>query len=376
MVSKMILLRHCIKTYIKVLIACWTTFGFSKAFVLWLMVVPLYYAFTYITLLLDNLFFPGYRQVEIKNPIFIVAYARSGTTFLHRLLTQTDEYTTFETWEIFFPSLTARKIVAPFITYLKQRKHDTLSPPSSGHEIKLSSKEEEEFLFMHWFDTPLLALVSPLAFSDEGYPELCFNDNQLHQESSVRLFQGCLKRQVYYSKQPQVIAKPKNSVMRIKTLLKVFPDAKIIYINRSPVETISSSLSLHRRIFDKNWSLEKIPPQKLQRHYQRSYEYCLEFHKYIQTILDSGDLSPENILEIRYQDLVANLESVLQKVETFTHLQPSPQLREIWSQAYKQSNAYTPPHTNEPLETFGFSEAQVTATFSYLLKNHGDNPEL
>ncbi len=358
------LLKHCIKIYLKVLKACWVAFDFSKAFLFWLVFIPPYYAFTHITLLLDNLFFPEYRQVQIKQPIFILAYARSGTTFLHHLLTQSDEYATFKAWEIAFPALTARKLFAPLIAYFKHREQKTSSPTSYGHELfKLDTKEEEEFLFIHWFDTPVLALLTPLVFGNEDYSELCFNDEQLHQKLSVLLFRDCLKRQIYASSSSQIIAKPKNSLMRIKSLLGVFPDAKIIYIQRSPLETIPSALSLHKQLFKKLWGLENISSQRLQKHYQQSFDYCLAYHKYMQALIDSDAISPENLLRIRYQDLRTNLESVLQQIVDFTQLQPSPKLRETWRQACQSNKDYTPAHINESLESFGFSNAQISDAF-------------
>jgi len=35
---------------------------------------------------LDDVFFPGYRSIEVKEPVFLVGIARSGRTFLLRLM--------------------------------------------------------------------------------------------------------------------------------------------------------------------------------------------------------------------------------------------------------------------------------------------------
>lgn len=59
---------------------------------------------------LDDIFFSGYRNVEVKEPLFIVGVPRSGTTFLHRVLANdTEQFTTFTLWELLFaPSVTER----------------------------------------------------------------------------------------------------------------------------------------------------------------------------------------------------------------------------------------------------------------------------
>ena len=60
---------------------------------------------------LDDIFFPGYRTIEVKEPVFLVGIARSGTTFLHRLLAEdTEHFTTFMYWELILtPSIIERK---------------------------------------------------------------------------------------------------------------------------------------------------------------------------------------------------------------------------------------------------------------------------
>ena len=43
--------------------------------------------------LLDEIFFSGYKDIEVKKPLFIVGVPRSGTTFLHRMLSKDEQFT-------------------------------------------------------------------------------------------------------------------------------------------------------------------------------------------------------------------------------------------------------------------------------------------
>src|SRR5688572_26821538 len=45
--------------------------------------------------LLDEIFYRGYKKVQIKQPVFIIANPRSGTTYLHRLVALDDERFTY-----------------------------------------------------------------------------------------------------------------------------------------------------------------------------------------------------------------------------------------------------------------------------------------
>ena len=62
---------------------------------------------------LDGILFPGFRKTEVKAPLFIVGYPRSGTTFLHRLLGKDEEHVShMKTWELFLaPSIIQKKIL-------------------------------------------------------------------------------------------------------------------------------------------------------------------------------------------------------------------------------------------------------------------------
>ena len=55
---------------------------------------------------LDPLLFPGLRDVEVRDPVFIVGHARSGTTLMHRLLAMDSErFSFFRFYEMFLPAL-------------------------------------------------------------------------------------------------------------------------------------------------------------------------------------------------------------------------------------------------------------------------------
>jgi len=65
-------------------------------------IFPVLQVLNFIILMLDNVFFPGYRKVQIKNPVFIIGNARSGTTYIHRLMSLDKNFSSFKAWEIMF----------------------------------------------------------------------------------------------------------------------------------------------------------------------------------------------------------------------------------------------------------------------------------
>ena len=129
------------------------------------------------TLALDDIFHRAYRDVRVDRPCFIIGAPRSGTTFFHRLLTQTDEFPHWQTWELLLPSLTARKLLRPIVPKVvsflgRGFKDDSTLFDGNGHETTITSIEEEEVLFLLRLDTQFVNLFTPVAFDAEDLPEI------------------------------------------------------------------------------------------------------------------------------------------------------------------------------------------------------------
>jgi hypothetical protein len=77
-----------------------------------LLVVPAIASFHALCFFLDWVLFPGLRRQEVRSPVFVVGHARSGTTLLHRLMSEDRErFSAFLYWELYFPSLLQKKLI-------------------------------------------------------------------------------------------------------------------------------------------------------------------------------------------------------------------------------------------------------------------------
>ncbi|MCK4800700.1 MAG: sulfotransferase, partial [Anaerolineales bacterium] len=114
-------------------------------------------------LLLDELFYPAYHDVKIKQPVFIIGNPRSGTTFLHRLLAKdTASFISMRTWEIFgAPSILMRRVFrrvaklgrtlgAPVTRRIKGMQR-LWKENDAIHRLAIYEPEEDEFLLIHIF---------------------------------------------------------------------------------------------------------------------------------------------------------------------------------------------------------------------------------
>ena len=368
-----------LQVYYCILISAWKTFGLGLIFGRWLLFLPLFLLFTHFTLFLDKIFFPQYQKIQVKNPVFIIGNPRSGTSFLHNLLTQTDDFVSFKTWQIFFPALTARVLVKPIINYLIRHNLTEIMPEESGHGLYLDRVEHDEFLFIHKLDTQFLLLLSPLGLDDRDYPELRLYDQQpdSRRYSSVKFFQECLKRQIYYTKKEQVIAHIHFSTCRIKTLLETFPDAKFIYLIRSPQETIPSHLTLEYNTFKNQKRLNNIPENQLKRYFERRYRYDIELYRYFYELQQKAEIPPENIMVLSYDLLCSDLAKSFAQIEDFTGIKPSNELRQALKKQAEKQKQYQRKHKIIDLQQFGLSKEQIAQDFDFVFEeyNFAQNPQ-
>ena len=368
-----------LQIYYRILISAWKTFGIGLIFWRWLLLLPLFLLFTHFTLFLDKIFFPQYQKIKVKNPVFIIGNPRSGTSFLHYLLTQTEDFVALKTWQIFFPALTARVLVKPIINYLIRHNLTQIMAEESGHGVYLDRVEHDEFLFIHKLDTRFLLPLSPLGFDDREYPKLRLYDRQpdSRRQSSVKFFQECLKRQMYYTKKERVIAHLHFSTCRIKTLLETFPDAKFIYLLRSPYETIPSHLTLAYNTFRNQKRLKNIPEAKLKRYFERRYRYDLELYHYFYELQKKAEIPQENIMVLPYNLLCSDLEKSFTQIEQFTGIKPSDKLRQAVKKQAEKQKQYQRKHKIISLQQFGLSKEQIAQDFDFVFEeyNFAQNPQ-
>ncbi|HKZ41951.1 MAG TPA: sulfotransferase [Candidatus Hodarchaeales archaeon] len=401
-----LLVFHYLRMYLKILRSTLKTFGVGLWFFYYFFKIPAILIYIHLSMFLDNIFFPRYRRVKIEKPVFIVGHPRSATTFLHKILTQTEEYATFKHWELNNPSLTVRKLLRHStklqmlfslafdlrfshyrliraIRNARKKKADEargkeISRAVETHKEELEAiAQEEEFLFQLILDSQFLSIVTPLGFVKEGYRELCFNDDQPHQEKSVRFLENCFKRQIYYTGNKQVVAKMNFSLFRIKTLLKRFPDAKFIYMVRSPVETIQSHFSLHRELLDRFFGLNNIGEERLKQYFEHRYRNNLLFYRHYENLINNNEIPSDKIMEITYPSIRNDLAGVLQQFRDFTGIRFSPELEQKLKDQAGNQSSYKRPHENLRLETFNLTEEKIRSDFDFVYKRHElDSPQL
>ncbi|NIO20539.1 MAG: hypothetical protein GTN76_07315 [Candidatus Aenigmarchaeota archaeon] len=169
----------------------------------------------------------------------------------------------------------------------------------------------------------------------------------------------------------QVITKMNYSGLRIQSILETFPDAKIIYMVRSPYETIPSHLSLHRNIFDYLYGLENIPADRLQRYLGRRYDYNVRFYQYVENLIQKGLFNSSQFMTLSYDLLRNDPEEAINAILEFIKLELSEELHKRIQEQIQSQRSYRRKHRNLELEDFGLSKERVAKELSFVFDRYG-----
>jgi len=220
---------------------------------LYLMFVPVFLVH-WLGFFLDELFFRGYRKIEIRQPVFVLGVPRSGTTFLHRTLAADEQlFTTVSTWEAFLaPSITQRMfwhalaridrlIGRPFgrlLGYLEKRLFKGLE---GIHDVSLQAAEEDYLLLL-----PMMScFILFLPFAESSYiwnlSRLDWDMPEKDRQRIMNFYKACLQKHLYFhGRHKRFLSKNAAFASWIMSLREHFPDAHFVICLREPEKAVPS----------------------------------------------------------------------------------------------------------------------------------------
>ena len=325
---------------------------------------------------LDEIFFPTYREIEIRQPVFIIGNPRSGTTFLQRLLARDEKnFLSMRTWEIFgAPSILMRKSIRLAVRAARSvgirisrniRKLESLWEENDPiHRLKLRAPEEDEYLFIHIFST--MKIWSFAAMEKEADPYI-FYDERIpagEKERVMDFYERCLQRHYYYhrGRKKHYLSKNPNFSPAVKTLLDRFPDAKFIYLIRNPLMAVPSHISLKER----EWQLLGSPLEKyacrdfILRSSAYWYDYPLQ-------VLDQ--LPEDQQIVVRFDDLVTNTKAAVQEIYQRLGLELSSEFLDLLELETQLARNHQSQH-HYSLEEMGMDPRELEDRFSDIIAEY------
>jgi omega-hydroxy-beta-dihydromenaquinone-9 sulfotransferase len=328
------------------------------------------------TLGLDHVFFPRHRRQPIDRPIFIIGNPRSGTTFLHRLMLGAGDMAAFELWEMLFPAITARKLLGRIVPRL-----DRLSPAryhaSDVHDTSLRGIETDDVAwFFRTLDGPF-AWAYFLAWQDNWGSELSRREfgiddvSPREEERFFKYYESCWRRNLALKRADRVLAKTSMLTFRLDAVLRRYPDCRLVYVVRDPVEVIPSGMSLLASVLENAydvWNRTSDEDQKrwVENLYQASCDMLTSFHD-----AQTAGLIPErNLCVVRYEDLIGDLEPTIDRILKFVEIEPTAAFREEVREQAERQRAYKSRHEHSP-QQFGLAPERIRKDLGFVYEAYG-----
>jgi len=243
-------------------------------------------------------------------PLFIVGHWRSGTTLLHELLVRDAQHTFPNTYECFGPNhfLLTEKLFTTLLAFLLPARR-----PMDNMAAGWSRPQEDEFALAN------LGAPSPylfMAFPNRGpvFPEyLDLNElDESQRRDWEKTFMWFLKRITMRSNRRIVLKSPTHTA-RIRTLLRMFPDARFVHIIRDPYTLFPSTVRMWRSLCQVQ-GLQIAREEWLEDYVLDGFVRLYERYEEDKSLIESNRL-----FEIRYEDLVS--EPIDQLRALYDHLE-------------------------------------------------------
>jgi len=239
------------------------------------------------------------NNTPIQNPpVFIIGHWRTGTTYLHELMSQDPQFCYVSLWETLLPdSFLIFEQMKPFLArFLPSTR------PMDEIRVEMDGPYEDE---------AALAVLLPWSF----FHCLHFPRNAEEQYQKAVHFQGLTPEEVDQWKNAyltfiktvtlanhgkRLLSKNPPNTARLTALLDLFPQARFIHIYRNPYKVYLSTKKMRHNVL-KQLALQDTREEDLEGHVINNYRRLMD--RYFK---DKEQIPKEQLIELRYEDLIAD----------------------------------------------------------------------
>lgn len=322
--------------------------------------------------MLDHLLFPAFKRQPVRQPVFIVAPPRSGTTFTQKMLAlDKDRFVHNALYQTIFPAVIFQRFFDAIVwldrhtgrcgeRLIGWAEKKWFGGWDDMHKMRFDEPEEDDGFFVYTFVTEAIFL---LFLHVEELWEAGFQDALPAEKRRklMRYYRSCLQRRLYCSGRGKtILTKATQSSGAVESLLEEFPDARFITIIRHPYQSVASHVSVFMPVWQAHSpELPKDSPV--------SKAYGLLAVRWFQHLFQfRNKVDPKQYYCIDYRDLTRDPLETLTKLYAHFGWTMSDayrgQLVEITSRQrkYKSKHEYT-------LEEFGLSKEWIQAELGPVL---------
>ncbi|CAD5112455.1 unnamed protein product [Dimorphilus gyrociliatus] len=284
-----------------------------------------------------------FSQISIVKPVFILTLPRTGSTFLHCLLSEDKRWKVPGKWELGKPY--------PY----------PLDPPSKENEETLASFKESNFLLSQFYGPQNIGIAHKLQPTDSEDILTYMRGDGIFSSQSFALdipeYNACVENLSYntwlkifenFKDRLKMISRFQNLENRrfllmfhmspfcnISALLETFPDAQFIILHRDPIKIIPSITSLfqytsriHLKPFTDN---TQYICDKLTDVYLKEIDKMFIWR-------EDKRLKKNKIIDLQFSELVKNPKNVVKQLYRFLQIEYNQECDEAFENYIKFQN--------------------------------------
>jgi hypothetical protein len=317
----------------------------------------------------DELLYRGWRSVEIKPPLFIVAPARSGTTMLFHQLAADPSFAAPTLGNTLIRSISVTKLLRRmaakrrgFILSARDNINKAMAVLDETHTVRIELLEEDEGFFNDVYGLTNAHVFFPTVHERLGIRDLDDRPER-SQRAVMRRYHAFLRRFMYLAGPERTyLGKNVASAGRMSCLEQAYPGARYIHIVRDPVVQLPSALELIRSVA-KNTHGRVRPTDDP--YWRLMAETLIDQHRRL--LAWERKIGPQRWLTLRYDALIANPTAAVEQVyEHFGLPMPEGALSAVSERAgeFRKNRTYT-------LADYGIEPEYVRAQLSEVYAAYG-----
>lgn len=259
------------------------------------------------------------RAPAPEPPLFVVGHWRTGTTMLHELLVQDEQFAYPTTYQVMGPHhfLLSERFIPALIAHAMPSRR-----PMDNMAVGFDKPQEDEFALCNLgLPSPYLKWAFPRHYPEPG---LYLDVDGWDEAERRRWIDGMVwfMRRLAWRDRRRMVLKSPTHTARLATLSEAFPGAQFIHIVRDPYTVFASTVHTWKQLWE---SLAFHSPN-----FDGIDEYVLAtFEKMYHSFERARPTIPhDRLYELRYEDLVreplAEMEKVYEhlRLKNFTAARP------------------------------------------------------
>lgn len=312
---------------------------------------------TFLFMIVDKIFYLSLSKISINSPIIIVGNPRSGTTFIQRFLVTNKFGQGSELWQMIYPSIILQKLLKPILPVLElisPAKHHS----TAAHKTSLSSVETDDVGILFRFFDGFFLYGFFLSWSKKNlfnWVDPKFRDNSTR---DYNWLESVWKRILISSKQDRIIAKLFSVSANCPKFQERYPDSKLLYMVRNPIDVIPSGLSLVTGVLDKKFGFWDKPKIDRDRFISNLYKGLVQLLLRFEEDWTNGKINKNNVMIVKFDSMMSDFETLMKEIIIFTNHKSSRSLESVIKNTSDEQKKYKSKHKYD-LSKFGLTKEKI-----------------